>query len=661
MSAAIRAMRIRIRVGDRLIDVFFALAFAALLVAIVVVLRSIAASATLIAVGVGISGVLLQFMATLGSTYALPALQWWLLVTLVVLLAVAVVMRRRSPQRTTRTAAFLLFGTSAGLALAFLASRMLAPGAPGPLTGVGYLIERGSAEDNAKWLNAAAQLASGAPVDAFANVGGPLLLLLTLAATVISSVSDVLYGGVNEVAVSAGTLILSEMLLIVLAPLALAPLAEARIRQGAGAGRRPVPWPFLLLGLAIITAGVTVLLNYGHLTLQYTILILTLWVSTFLVSRTAGHARLVTTFAVIATAEVWFPLNVLAVGLLGAVVFWAIAGLVKGRDRRARGLTLAASVVLLVLMWDFLSSSIRYALGVGADGATAAGGGALRGVMAIDVPTLPLFASPGGTEVVSALVGAITVASVIGAFLLLRGPNRSGRAAVLPFAPIGALVIYTLLITMADYWAVGEGPGYATNKLTYAITVPALAAALPVALLHFDAGQRRMTALRWFVLIGAVVLLVLDTFLPRALVQFKPALWPTTNADPKPYWWPGEVRPTADQPLVTNPIGCIYLPQGAAKPSVLPNGQRAYSCTRLLTGVAGQDVPAASVVQWTLDEWLQNESMWDKYHGYFEQLPPEVRARTLILLDDDANVIGLQSIQQLLDRYPPAPEPVPAS
>ena len=118
------------------------------------------------------------------------------------------------------------------------------------------------------------------------------------------------------------------------------------------------------------------------------------------------------------------------------------------------------------------------------------------------------------------------------------------------------------------------------------------------------------------------------------------------------------MRPTADQPLTSNPIGCIYLPQGAERPSVLTDGQRAYSCTRLLTGVAGQSGPAAGIVSWTLDEWLSNESQWDHYQPYFAQMTPEARSRTLILLDDDSRVVGIASLQSLMDRYPAVPTDV---
>ena len=145
-----------------MIDVVFAVAFAALLIATLVVLRSAAAAAILIAAGVGLSGVILQFAGISGLDATLRTVQVWLLVTFVVILAVAVLGRRRSPVRAmSRTSALLVLGSSAAVAVLLLVTRMLAPGAPGPLTAVGYLISRSSAQDNAKWPTPAAELASG--------------------------------------------------------------------------------------------------------------------------------------------------------------------------------------------------------------------------------------------------------------------------------------------------------------------------------------------------------------------------------------------------------------------------------------------------------------------------------------------------------------------
>lgn len=638
-----------------MLDLLFAVIFLGVPIASIVITRSAALTAVLLAGAFGGSGVLLQFLGTTFGSMSLRPLQIWLAVTLLLVLAVAWLGRGWETHRLTRQSALVILGSSAVAAVVFILARLVAPGSPAPLSGVGYLIERTGAEDNAKWLNTAAQLAGGDAVDTWSNVGGPLVLVLVVTATLISVLSTLLYGGVNEVAVSAGALILSEFLMVVVAPFAVAALAQMRRRWAPAGPRTTLPWPFTLLAVVTLASGVAVLLALGHLTLQYTLLVLTLWVSVFLVSYRTAHARTVMTLAVICLAEVWFPLNVLAVGLLIALVVYAVRGLVARRGPTTVYLaTLVGSAVVTVLMFDFLRSSIGYALGLDGQAASAAGSGAARGIAAVAVPTLPLFGSPGGTEAVTYVIAALAVASTLAAAAVVSPLARS-RAAALALAPIGALVGYAALVTLADFWAIGSGPNYASQKLGFAVTLPVLVATLPVALTWLDRPRAGMTVARW-VAVGAVgALLVFDTLIPRAVIQTKPALWPSAQGEQPPYWWPAEVTETADQPLARNPIGCVYLPQGAERPSVLIDGPKAYSCTRILAGLAGQGVPAAGLVQWQLDEWLQNESNWDHYHQYLSQMSPEVRGRVVIILDEDDQVIGLETIQSLLDRYPPAP------
>jgi len=644
--------------GDGVLDLLFALIFIGVPIASIVILRSAALTAILIAVSVCVSGVLMQVIALTLSAFSLRQLQVWLAVTLVVVLIASVLLRSCAGPRLTRSSTAVVIGSSVVLGLIFLSSRLLAPGSPTPLSGVGYLIQRTEAEDNAKWLNAASHLASGTPVDPRSAIGGPLVLVLVVAATLVSLASLVLYGSVNQVAVAADTLILSEMMLVILAPFALAPLVQMRRRWHEKSDRTRLPWPFALLGVVILTSGVAVLLNFGHLTLQFTILTLTMWVATFLVGYRTGKARLLTTAAVICTAEVWFPLNVLSLGLLMCVIAFAIYGLARRNNVRSYAITLGSFLILLVLMFDFLKSSILYALGLdGQQEVTSASGGgaAAKAIRAITAPAIPLFSSPGGTEQVTTILGALAVVAVIGAGVVI-GRGQSQWRAVLPFAPVIALVAYVLVVTLADFWSTGTGPNYASKKLAFAVAIPLLAAAVPVALMLFDRLTAGMTLTRWLAVGGVVALLVLDTLVPRALVQAKPSLWPTASGDPAPYWWPAEVRATGDQPISQSPIGCVYLPQGAERPSVLQDGPRAYSCTRILTGLAGEDVAAAGLVQWQLDEWLQNESNWDHFHQYLSAMSPEVLTRPLILLDNDSKVVGIESLQALLERYPPDPQ-----
>jgi hypothetical protein len=117
------------------------------------------------------------------------------------------------------------------------------------------------------------------------------------------------------------------------------------------------------------------------------------------------------------------------------------------------------------------------------------------------------------------------------------------------------------------------------------------------------------------------------------------------------------VNGTGNQTIAGNPVGCVYLPQGAKEPSALlvsqlSDAQRVYACTRLLAGLSGQDQQAQPLVDWLRREWLGNKGAWSDVHGYLEAMPDAVKDKQMIILDDGSNVIGLDTVRYLLERYP---------
>lgn len=632
-----------------MLEIALPIGLIALLVAIPIVSRSLAVGAGLIAAGFGLSGALLQFVGVRGTDFTLRTTQIWLALTLVVLFSIAVILGRRVDARPTplRWWPWALAGASTVI---FLGSRALAPLDPAPLSSVGYLITRVSAEDNAKWVDASARLVGDMPLDTWANVGGPLVLLLTLAASILAGVSQLLYGGVNEVALAAGSPILAEYLLIIASPFALTPLITKAFRVRRE--RRLLPWWLFALGAGVLWACVTVLLTLGHITLQYTLLVLTLWVAAFLIPD--RFTRLLASLAVATLAMVWFPLGPISLTVIAVSLIAGVRALTSPRSRRA-GITLLASFgAVAILLFEFLRSSITYSLGVNATAPPATGSGGGGGVVALSFPSLPLFSDPGGTEEVTMTLLVLTVVGVVGVLYAAATPDVNTRRLVVRFAPIALLAGFASAVAALDFWAVGDGPGYGALKVAFACLVPILVVTLPLALLAFTPAHRGGTVMGVGLVLIVVVALSIDTLLPRALMQLKPALWP--SAADSPYWGPAEVRETGDQPLANNPIGCVYLPAGATEPSALPWGQTAYSCTRLLSGVTGLGSSAAVLTDWQLTEWLQDRSLWNDYHGYISMLPEDVKARSVILMDADKNVVGIDTVNFLLKRYPPDPE-----
>jgi hypothetical protein len=327
--------------------------------------------------------------------------------------------------------------------------------------------------------------------------------------------------------------------------------------------------------------------------------------------------------------------------------------------RKNSAIGFALSLILGVLTIQFLNSALRYSLGVdGVSASSAVGesvsgftGGISAAVRTITAPTLPLFDDPGGTEQITTVLLVLTLVSVLGLIWVRVGKNTLSRGRVIPFIPIVLAGGYALAIAFADFWAVGDGPNYGSLKVSFAVFLPILVCSLPFALMTFHRGSAKVNGLGVGAAALIIIMLTLDTLFPRAVLQLKPANWPGVTGSP--YWYPAEVRNTGDQALSNNPIGCVFLPRGAIAPTGLPQGQLIYTCTRLLAGVAGVEALAAPIVKWELDEWLQNRSMWSEVHPAFSALSPEIQKRALILLDGDRQVVGLESLGVLLNRYPP--------
>ncbi len=650
------------------LDLVFLALVAGLLAAVALLTRSAVRSALLVGFSVLLSGTLVQFIATFGYGWTRSSLEAWLVATFAVAAVTAWLQRRSAPSAPARRArpsrAFgVVLLCTAVLAGLLTVVRVLAPS--DLLQSVGYLITQPVGEDNAKWLATGAQLATGASVDTFAAVGGPLLLVMTIAAAMASALSTVTLGGVNEVAISANSILLSQAILIAIVPFALAPLFESSLARWTPDGQRVrgrLPYPFGILGVTIMASASILVTQYGHLTLQFVLAAFAMWIAHFALRVRSGGAFVLTTLIVAMTAQVWFPIGIMAVALLLGLIAWGLLRTRRPGMRRTGLATAGGAAVILVLMQEFLRSSIAFSLGTSAGGASAAGGGGgiATGARIALESTLEIFGNPGGTEVMTVTMFAMVAVSLLVSFPLIvgSGPGGSGRlrlSALAPLFPVVVLLGFATGVVLLDYWSTGKGPNYASNKMLFAAGIPILAVFLPIALLRLDPARRRLTPMRWAAIAAIAFLLIADSFIPRAVARLKPAMFPAAGT-PAPFWTLAEVRDSADQPLSSNPLGCVYLPQGAERPSVLIDGQLAYSCSRLMSGLSGVGDAAGPFVAWQLDEWLQNTSYWDYYAPALNSIPADVRARSVILLGEKGEVVGLAPLQSLLTRYPPPPD-----
>ena len=272
-----------------------------------------------------------------------------------------------------------------------------------------------------------------------------------------------------------------------------------------------------------------------------------------------------------------------------------------------------------------------------------------------------LFAASGGTDQTGPILAIIAVIAAVGAgFYLSRQPGGSGNALYVRFMPVILLAVMALMITMLDAWATGGGPHYGSMKFTFMAAVVVSATCIPVALLLVDRNSLSvMTPLRWIAVVAVLFLLVVDTIVPRAIAAARPEQWspPIPFNNPQSFWWPADVNGSGTQSIAGNPVGCVYLPQEAKVPSALlasqlSDAQRVYSCTRLLSGLAGVDTEAQPLVDWLRREWLTNTPAWSDSYDSLAAMPASVLDKPMILLDDGSNVIGLDTMRSLLMRFP---------
>jgi hypothetical protein len=613
---------------------------------------------------VGIFGSIIGFAHDRGHAFTQVQLQLVLIVSLLAVLIVTFIWPTRPVTRGFKRQFLTIWLPILILAVLLFVITTFLTEEIAFLRPVGYLIGHGDAEDNAKWLDFTAQWAAGGAISQGVPLGGPLQLVLTFVGTLMTVASQILLGGVNQVAVAANTVIYAQFFLAIAAPLALAPLAEARFKG------RSIPAPFIWVGGLVTTVAALVVINHGHLTLQFTFLAIGLWSAIYLSEIGIPRAKLIASLAAAAAVSVWLPLNGLAVVIL---VGWLV---VFARDLMRKGfgqldwIGVGLWAVVSIALFQPIASSLNFVFGTEvlvsagtAGGVIAAGVLIPSAAMFLGLSESGLFSAGGGTEAVTPLLGLLAIVAVITAGVFLNSGSAKDRARLyVRFAPLGALTFFALAIYLLGFWVTGSGPNYGSQKFTFMVVIVAITTTLPLGLMLLDpSAKSQMSVLRWIGVASVLFLLTLDSILPRAIANIRPDNWspPIPFNNSGAYWFPAEVNGTADQSISGNPVACVYLPNGATAPSgIIPSGlsdaQRVYSCTRQLAGLSGVDSAAQPVVDWLRKEWLENTPRWEQEYVGLTQLPDFVLDRPVILLDEGSNVNGIESLRVLLERYKPA-------
>lgn len=635
-----------------MVDVLFLVAFAVLPVAIWWISRSVVFTTVGLVLGFGLGGNLVQTLIAMGVPWNVRGLQVLVLVVLLALLALARVMRTSEASLRRQVLAVGVPALALGLVLVLL--RLAAPEDPGALSAIGYFINHPLAEDNAKWLHLSAQVADGRTIAFNGYAGGPLLLMMATFSPLISVLSMIFLGGVNQVAVAANTVLAVQFFLIAAVPFALAPFVMWRARKESSS---TIPAPILWTAAVFLALASAVVTSYGHVSQQFTFIVLALWIAAFL-TRAPRWVLLATSLAIATSVSVWVPLNILALVILFAAVVVTI------RLRWWPGL--AATVATFVLTFNAIVSSALYVFGiqirlsfaggVAGNSGTSDGEGPVA-VAARDpgelIASAHLFRAPGATEQTSSLLAIVAVVVVLASvWFLVRKLDMDSRSAALALMPLWALVGYTIVLTAGDALITGSSPNYGALKMAFTVVVAATAAGIPFALVAIDSEAVGMSILRWAGAAAVVAILLLDSLLPRAVSALSPLLWKGVDSAAPVYWSGAEVDGAGSQPLAANPIACLFAPPESSRPTALPLGQESYSCTRLLIGLSGQEGDGNIIAQWLLTDWQGQSQNWDSFRDSIATNAPELLSRPVILMREDGGLAGYSTLGELIERNP---------
>jgi hypothetical protein len=357
---------------------------------------------------------------------------------------------------------------------------------------------------------------------------------------------------------------------------------------------------------------------------------------------------------------VWFPLIAISLVIYAALILYLITRLIRDKgNRRSLLIPIAATLITLVFVWETLINTLTYIFeidSVTASGTTDTFGGALgasaHAVIDTFMPALQVLNSSGGTEIASPILGILALLTAVLALINVNRRFNSPQATARAFAPLALIATYALALDTLGTWYSGSGPNYGAQKMTFFAVILTIAVCAPFAIMEIDRAKTKLTPARVGAIVGIVFLISIDGLLPRAMTYTSPEQWPSTELN-RNYWWPAEVRTTANQSIASNPVGCVYLEPGDALPTVLKDGQRMYACTRILAGLSGMDSTAQGLVDFQRREWFTNEAAWLNEYPNLQLLSPEVRAKQLILISGNNDVVGLETIDRLMQRYKP--------
>lgn len=495
------------------------------------------------------------------------------------------------------------------------------------------------AEDNAKWLNFAANLAQDNPLHFQAGTAGGLAVLLVIAGSVAWLLSVVFLGGVNEAGISIGAVLGLHAAVLVIAPLSLSPIVtkySSLRRDGSKTTGDNASLPLvagLIISVFFLVAAMGAIATFGHLSLAVVMVQLVFWLTFMLYLWENKRDLFLVTIIGASAGLVWLPLPPLALAMLLAAAALAMLRWRKSGDKSDSWTAVAIVVVGIVIMW-LAVPEIRY----------------------LSARTLPststeIVVAEGGTmkannfELVILLVALTGVTFYLWSIRSQLKPSMIWRG-----YPLVLIAGFSVAVFGYDYLVAPDGwPHYGARKLGYLTVVLCSTALLPLALQGFHRAAARKNSLVY--LFGAVVVVAL--MLSQTLTQagtntFKRSAW--TNYDvrridnkPQEEFWVKRVNPPnqIQDSVASYPIACVQVENGKIKPGI----NDAYFCTRFLLSLHASESAGSALFTPLLA--APNEDGI----AFMESLPNELSDLLVLVIDSEGNVTGEISVKDYIDLY----------
>lgn len=549
-------------------------------------------------------------------------------------------LKRQSPRlRIGETLA--LVGISLGLALILLISRMIAsPVLESAFGGAGRLA---AAEDNAKWLNFSSNLAQGNLIQLNDGTDGGLAALIICCSAIVSVIETYFGVLVGVQGVTISSVILSHNALVVLAPFAASPILASHLRvifrKIAPHGpqlRRGVLILAAVLSAFIITASVAALVNFGHLSFQFVIVMLAFW-ALYMLNTSPKHIQLaLVTFIGGSVALVWLPLPYFSLALsASALVVWLI---LRREFRRSTWLTegalLGANIV--VVFWlampkiNYLQATTRPSVAPSISDANSSDAAA-------PTSSIDLVLAEGGTmslRILDYILLLILLVALVVGIIRLR---QHRWQLILAVYPVLLLVGFAASILAYDLLVAPSGwPHYGARKLSYGFAVVTIATLIPIFVLQLRFTPRSRAGIFSLIAFVAVTLLAVVSGSPgRSIRTMSPDAWRGVahQRDEQNIGnsWPSFVDGLpASRTFDDYPVMCVELVQGQIVPSV----SEQYFCTRFLISMHGLESNGSAILVPVLSSPVSDATILE-----LDELSEFIARAPVLIIDEHGQVV----------------------